>query len=74
MEELEKYVKKIIEKMIPLLDEILNTVQLSEFLGISKKNLYRLIYEEQLPAHPLPSGEFRFIKSEILRWLSKRNI
>lgn len=57
-----------------LYNEVFTSVQAAKFLQVSIKTLYRLKDNEGLPVH-YAGRNLRFLKSELLRWLSnqKRN-
>ena len=52
-------------------EELLTTKEASKYLKISPRTLYRHIRKHQIPAFKL-GGEWRFIKSELDKWLMKK--
>lgn len=54
-------------------DEVLTIREASQFLRIGKTTLYKLARKEEIPARKV-GREWRFVKSELIRWLKeKRN-
>ena len=52
-------------------EEVLTTKETSKYLKIAPRTLYRHIREHNIPAFKL-GREWRFIKSELNRWLMKK--
>lgn len=52
-------------------EELLTAKEASEYLKVSPRTLYRHIKKHQIPAFKL-GGEWRFVKSELDRWLMKK--
>lgn len=54
--------------------ELLSVEELSDYLSISKSNIYKLTSNREIP-HYKPGGKFvYFKKSEIIEWVSKSRI
>jgi excisionase family DNA binding protein len=52
-------------------EELLTAKEASEYLKVSPRTLYRHIRKHQIPAFKL-GREWRFIKSELDKWLMKK--
>ena len=52
-------------------EELLTAKEASKYLKISPRTLYRHIRKHQIPAFKL-GGEWRFIKSELDKWLIRK--
>lgn len=52
-------------------EEVLTTKEASKYLKIAPRTLYRHIREHNIPAFKL-GRDWRFIKSELDRWLIKK--
>jgi excisionase family DNA binding protein len=52
-------------------EEVLTTKEASKYLKIAPRTLYRHIREHNIPAFKL-GRDWRFIKSELDRWLMKK--
>jgi excisionase family DNA binding protein len=52
-------------------EELLTAKEASKYLKISPRTLYRHIRKHQIPAFKL-GGEWRFVKSELDKWLIKK--
>ena len=53
--------------------EILNESDLMEFLGVSRTTLWKLRRERNLPYGKV-GREYRYVKTDIIRWLRNRNM
>lgn len=56
-------------KLVGLHDEIMTLSELSEYLKVSKRSIYRLVSMGMIPAFKL-GNTWRFRSSEINRWIS----
>ena len=52
-------------------EELLTAKEASKYLKVSPRTLYRHIKRHRIPAFKL-GGEWRFIKSELDKWLVKK--
>jgi len=65
-------------KMLPNLDseklpEIMDVIQLAQYLGIGKSKIYNLIRTKKIPASRI-GRQYRFSKEVIDHWLKERII
>ncbi|MFQ6003209.1 MAG: helix-turn-helix domain-containing protein [Candidatus Zixiibacteriota bacterium] len=51
--------------------EVMDSGELAEYLGYTRRTIYKLIREEGLPATRI-RGQFRFKKELVDRWLEER--
>lgn len=52
--------------------ELLTTGEVAELLRIPRKQVYRLIHEEGLPAVRLSRGRYRIARGDLDAWLDER--
>lgn len=52
-------------------DRLMEVSEVAQYLGISKRTLYRHLREEGLPAYRL-GGQWRFKKEKLDEWLEKQ--
>jgi len=52
-------------------EKLLTIEDLAEYFQVSKKTVYRLLKQKQLPAVRI-SGQWRFREEEIERWLQEK--
>lgn len=55
-------------------DEILSATEASQFIGMKKNSLYKLVQAKSIPFHR-PNGKFiYFIKSELCDWVKDKTL
>jgi len=55
-------------------DAVLDEDECAELLKVSKVTLRRYTKTRGLPAHPLSERELRFMRSEVLNWVSSQKL
>ncbi len=61
------------EEKKPQFKEVMDVKELSEYLGIGKSKIYKLIQEKKIPASKI-GRQYRFSKSVIDSWLKENLI
>lgn len=61
------------EKDLSKIKEVMDVKELSEYLGIGKSKIYKLIREKKIPASKI-GGQYRFSKTVIDNWLKENLI
>lgn len=62
--------EKPVENDLPPDDTLMTTTELMKFLNLSRTKIWTMIQREGLPAFKF-GGDYRFRKSEILRWMEQ---
>ena len=53
--------------------EVLTLEEAAEFLGRHPKVLSKMVQRDNLPAHYISEREPRFLRSELIKWLTERD-
>lgn len=56
-----------------VIDELMTTRQLMEFLNLSRTKIWSLVTKGDLPAFKV-GGDYRYRRSEVLAWLEKYRV
>lgn len=52
-------------------EPFIDVLDVCRWLGVNRKWVYRVIANDDFPAYRLSGGMYRFLRSEILVWLSE---
>ena len=52
---------------------VMDVIEIAEYLGFSVRKIYELIKNKQIPASKI-GGQYRFVKGNIDRWLQEATI
>lgn len=61
--------KKKIEQMTAVTDEVWTMDELSKQTGYAKQSIYNMISRNEIPVHKGMGRKPLFLKSEIIRWI-----
>jgi excisionase family DNA binding protein len=59
---------------VPNSPEWMTVADVAEMLRFSRKRIYRMIQQDQLPAYRFPGGDYRIRRRDLEEWIEGRKL